>query len=315
MPLPSAIGDPLEDAFYRLATFGHTRPKLFAAASASLVGVLLLLPPAYRSYRGYLALGPGGISHNVWGWLYQGMGQLFALRDPRSTSDFEKPSPAVIARYGGSARAQKSYLDIDTTLPARQGPRPTIPGYTAPQRQTTDIASDPAATRAAQEAFLEAVAAANPDLLEIRPSALEGNETPALWAKDAVILGAKWSDPDPTKPKNQNRDQDQDQTSTKGDKTDKEKVKFPRAPVEICHAHPEASSHMQFSFGDAYWVVKAGWGERHLMAGSPAARIPPTYLIVYVPRDERELQVWKELVMAAVRFSVGEDVDVNDVKK
>lgn len=312
MPLPSAISDPLEDAFYRLAAFAHTRPTLFTTASASVVGLLLLLPPAVRSYRGYLALGPGGIPYNVWGWLYQGLGQAFAVRDPLSTRDFEKPAPAVLARYGGSARAQKSYLDIDTTLPARAGPRPTVPGYTAPQRQTTDVASaaDAAAMRATQEAFLQAVAAANPDVLEIRPSLLEGTSTPALWAKQAVVLGATLWD----------RDAADKSASAKDDNGGKrakrvKKGKLPRAPVELCHAHPEASSHMQFSFGDAYWVVKAGWGERHLLAGSPAARVPPTYLIVYAPRDEQELQVWKELVMAAVRFSVDEDVDINDVKK
>lgn len=305
MPLPSAIADPLEDAFYRLAAFAHTRPALFTTASVSAVGLCFVVPAAVRSYRGYLALGPGGIPYNVWGWLYQGLGQAFAIRDPRSTADFEKSKPAVLARYGGSTRAQRSYLDIDTTLLAREGERPTVPGYTAPQRQTTDVASDPAKTRAAQEDFLKAVAAANPSVLEIRPSLLEGTSTPALWAKDAVVLGAKMFD----KPV--------DAPTTKSGKKGKKstKAKLPRGPVEICHAHPEASSHMQFSFGDAYWVVKAGWGERHLLAGSTAAGVPPTYLIVYAPRDEKELKVWKELVMAAVRFSVDEDVDINDVKK
>ncbi|KAL1888229.1 hypothetical protein Sste5346_009703 [Sporothrix stenoceras] len=306
MPLSSAIADPLEDAFYRLAAFAHTRPTLFTTASVSAVSLCFIVPAAVRSYRGYLALGPGGIPYNVWGWLYQGLGQPFAVRDPRSTTDFEKPKSEVLARYGGSARAQKSYLDIDTTLPAREGSRPTVPGYTAPQRQTTDVASDPAKTRATQEEFLKAVAAANPTVLEIRPSQLEGTSTPALWAKDAVILGAKMFDRKPT---------DLPAKGSKKDKKSSTKAKPVRAPVEICHAHPEASSHMQFSFGDAYWVVKAGWGERHLLAGSLAAGVPPTYLIVYAPRNEKELKVWKELVMAAVRFSVDEDVDINDVRK
>lgn len=306
MPLPSAIADPLEDAFYRLAGFAHTRPALFTTVSVSAVSLCFVVPAAVRSYRGYLALGPGGIPYNVWGWLYQGLGQVFAIRDPRSTADFEKPKPAVLARYGGSTRAQRSYLDIDTTLPAREGDRPTVPGYTAPQRQTTDVASDPAKTRAAQEDFLKAIAAANPSVFEIRPSQLEGTSTPALWAKDTVLLGAKMFDKQPQ------------EAPAKGNKnTTKKSTKanLPRGPVEICHAHPEASSHMQFSLGDAYWVVKAGWGERHLLAGSTAAGVPPTYLIVYAPRDDNELKVWKELVMAAVRFSVDEDVDINDVKK
>ncbi|CAK7241677.1 MAG: hypothetical protein STHCBS139747_003145 [Sporothrix thermara] len=290
MRLPAAVEDALENAFWRLAGFAHTRPAFFTAASISVVSALALLPAAVRSYRGYLAMGPGGIPYNVWGWLLQGLAQPFALRDPRDTRAFEKPAPHVVARYGGSARAQRSYLDIDTTLPARRGPRPTVPGYTAPQRQTTETGSDPVAMRAEQEAFLRAVAAANPDDLEIRPSRLEGNATPALWAKRALQLGAAyWG------------------------AADNARTLRRRGPVEICHAHAEASAHMQFSLGDAFLVVRAGWGERHLLAGSPAARLPPTYLIVYAPRDAAELKVWKELVMAAVRFAVDEDVDVNDV--
>ncbi|CAK7218044.1 hypothetical protein SCUCBS95973_003356 [Sporothrix curviconia] len=290
MHLPAALSDALEDAFWRLTGFAHTRPALFSAASVSIVGALALLPSAVRSYRGYLAIGPGGIPHNIWGWLFQGIAQPFALRDPRDTRAFEKPAPQVVARYGGSARGQKSYLDIDTTLPARPGPRPTVPGYTAPQRQTTEMGSDPVATHAEQEAFLAAVAAANPDVLEVRPSLLEGNATPALWAKRALQLGAAYWDASDAKAMRR------------------------RGPVEICHAHAEASSHMQFSLGDAFLVVRAGWGERHLLAGSPATRVPPTYLIVYAPRDAAELKVWKELVMAAARFAVDEDVDVNDVE-
>ncbi|CAK7207621.1 hypothetical protein SEUCBS139899_010431 [Sporothrix eucalyptigena] len=290
MPLPAAIHDAFEDAFWRLTGFAHTRPALFTAASVSVVSALALLPSAVRSYRGYLAIGPGGIPHNIWGWLFQGIAQPFALRDPLNTLTFEKPTPQVLARYGGSARAQRSYLDIDTTLSAREGPRPTVPGYTAPQRQTTEISADPAAMRAEQETFLKKVAEANPEVFEIRPSLLEGNATPALWAKKALQLGEAYWDP-----------------------KDKRALRK-RGPVEVCHAHAEASSHMQFSLGDAFLVVRAGWGERHLLAGSPAARVPPTYLIVYAPRNAAELRVWKELVMAAVRFAVDEDYDVNDVK-
>ncbi|CAK7267905.1 hypothetical protein SEPCBS119000_002789 [Sporothrix epigloea] len=290
MPFSAAVADALDGVFWRLTGFAHTRPALFTAASVSVVSALALLPSAVRSYHGYLAIGPGGLPHNFWGWLYQGSAQPFAVRFPRDPSVFDNPSPAVLARYGGRPHALKSYLEADTPLTERQGPRPTVPGYTAPQRQTTEIGSDPAFMRAEQEAFLKDVAAANPGVLEIRPSLLEGNATPALWATRALQLGA-----------------------TYWDAADAEALQR-RGPVEICHAHAEASAHMQFSLGDAAVVVRSGWGEMHLLAGSRVARVPPTYLIVYAPRDEAELKIWKRLAMAAVRFAVGEEVVINDVK-
>ncbi|CAK7568686.1 MAG: hypothetical protein SEPTF4163_006686 [Sporothrix epigloea] len=290
MPFSTAVADALDSVFWRLTGFAHARPALFTAASVSVVSALALLPSAVRSYHGYLAIGPGGLPYNVWGWLYQGTAQPFAVRNPRDPSVFEKPSPEVLARYGGGTHAQRSYLGNDTPLPERQGPRPTVPGYTAPQRQTTEIGSDPATTRTEQEAFLKIVAVANPGVLEIRPSLLEGNATPALWATRALQLGAAY-----------------------WDAADADALKR-RGPVEVCHVHAEASAHMQFSLGDAAVVVRSGWGEQHLLAGSPVARVPPTYLIVYSPRDAAELKIWKRLVMAAVRFAVGKDVNIHDIK-
>ncbi|OAA62651.1 hypothetical protein SPI_04191 [Niveomyces insectorum RCEF 264] len=43
--------------------------------------------------------------------------------------------------------------------------------------------------------------------------------------------------------------------------------------MEICHVHPEGSTHMVFSLGDAYLVVRGGWGERHRL-GRRAVDVP-----------------------------------------
>lgn len=296
--LPEPVADAFADAMANLALFGHTRPKLFIATTVLTILLPFQLVAAVRSYCGYLAIGPGGIPHNLFGWCIQGIIQPFGLRNTRSPDALANPSPAVVARYGGSERATRSYRSegtIRTDSSARRGPRPTIPGYVAPQRQITDVPAAAAATRATQEAFLQALAAANPDVLTIRPSQLEGNHTPALWAKQGDALGTTlletlrrlWS-------------RSPNQAS--------------QGPVEICHAHAEASSHMQLSLADAEWVLRMGWGERHLLSGSPVMGLPPSYVIVYAPRDEDEMRVWKELAMAAARFSVGSAVDLKGVE-
>lgn len=285
MPIPSSISRPAEVAFWKLADFGHTHPHLFVAltvAGAALPPTLLsLIRSASRSYRGYLDVGRGGIPHNIFGWMVQGLGQLIAIRDPLSTLPFERPSPAVFSRYGDSGK--KSYIRAD--LPRREssgGGRPVVPAYVAPHRQISQQAKT--GTREAQNKFLQSLATENADVLEIRPSQLEGNDTPALFAKQGPKLGTPfWGSSSPS-----------------------------RGPVEIIHTHAEGSAHMIFSLEDARQVVQAGWGERHLLAGSRGAAIPVTYLIVYAPRDDVELQVWKTLALASARFCAGIDLKEAD---
>ena len=292
MPIPSSLSRSADAALHKLAGFGHAHPTLFV--TAAVAGVVL--PPtllavfrsAARSYRSYLNVGRGGIPHNIIGWMIQGLGQLIAIRDPLATLPFAKPSRAVLARYGDGG--QRSYLatdlqpragtegaDLDKATREKAG-RPIIPAFVAPQRQISQQGKP--ATRSDQDAFLQSLAAANPDMLDIRPSQLEGNETPALFAKQGRQLGTPFW-----------------RRSRSSEAA--------RGPVEIAHTHAEGSTHMIFSLPDALRVVQNGWGERHRLSGSRGAAVPLTYLIVYAPRDDAELLVWKALALASARFCVG----------
>ena len=70
---------------------------------------------------------------------------------------------------------------------------------------------------------------------------------------------------------------------------------------EFAHLHPpyDGSLHLVLPSETAEQVTAKGWGELH-----PAARmglIPPTALMVYGPRDEKELEaVWKILYASYV---------------
>lgn len=156
------------------------RQALTAAAAATTAAVTLglLLPPAVRSYQGFLALGPGGVPYNLVGWAIQGIAGLFAI-DPLDVDAVDHPPPHIRHHYGDAG--QQSYWPADEgPLPARRPPVPDIPAYTIPQRQMSDGPPDPVATREAMVAFLEALAAANPAALTVQPSHLEGVGTPAL---------------------------------------------------------------------------------------------------------------------------------------
>ena len=69
---------------------------------------------------------------------------------------------------------------------------------------------------------------------------------------------------------------------------------------EVAHIHPtDGSMHMILAPGDARAVIEAGWGERHGLAGV-AMGLPPTYTLVYAPRDERQVATIGHILVAAI---------------
>ncbi len=144
-----------------------------------------------------------------------------ARHDTISTAPFR--SAGERARYGP---AGQTLFTADAGLPAREGPRPTVPGYVAPQRQTTAPASS--VTVVAMADYLDGLARANAHALTVRPSALEGVHADALWLADAMPVPAPMA------------------ATTRG---------------EICHVHrSDGSSHMTLSLADADAAVAKGWG-------------------------------------------------------
>jgi len=239
-----------------------------------IVGMCLprFIQMGIASYRGFLALGPGGLPHNLAGWLVQGAVSFIATSDTTSTAPFR----TARARRSFAPHGGRSFLD-DGFLPLREGARPTVPSYVAPQRQTTDVAAPGAA--ADMVAFLRRVAAANPAALACRPSRLEGQGTLALWLAGPLPV-----------------------------------PRFMRRTAgETCHVHPEGSTHLILSLADAELAAEKGWAERHRVSGVMGFW-PVTYLLVYAPRDEAEMEVWKKLVMASLRFVCAGLADVKTVE-
>lgn len=230
--------------------------------TASAIGAVPLISYVIHSYRGFLALGPGGLPRNFLGWALQASLQLLSRHNVTSTALYRDPS--VIAAHGSHGRT--SFLGAEP-LPARQGDRPIVPGYVAPQRQTTEKGDEALISRL--NAFLFEVASSG-ETLEMKPSGLEGKDSVALFLKDHTSL------PDYIK-------------RTKG---------------ELAHVHSEASSHMVLSLPDAESAIRLGWAQRHKLSG--VLGLPLGYVMVYAPRDEVEYEVWGRFVLAAVAFATAE---------
>ncbi|KAG4219452.1 hypothetical protein PC116_g32068, partial [Phytophthora cactorum] len=193
----------------------------------------------------------------------------------------------VAALYGDAGAQSFFARDGDggaSTFPPRKGRRPEIPSFVAPQRQLSEQAPPP--TVAAEKAFLDALAAANPTLFEARASKLEGPLHRALWLRMP-------SDPD------------------------KKKLLQTRlgrgADGEFAHVHGEGSLHLTLSPADAKNAIEAGWAERHKLAGvwGQRAVVPWGYVMVYAPRSEEEFALMKEIILAGARYvAEGSGVEV-----
>lgn len=84
---------------------------------------------------------------------------------------------------------------------------------------------------------------------------------------------------------------------------------------ELGHIHSETSLHLYFSPADAKVIVEKGWAQRHRCArtqpwwfggGKHMWKIGDTFLIVYAPRNEEELDVLATLIKASASFMSGE---------
>jgi hypothetical protein len=74
---------------------------------------------------------------------------------------------------------------------------------------------------------------------------------------------------------------------------------------EVAHVHPsENSLHVYLSNPDARSVVEKGWGMRF----SVEWMAPPGWIMVFAPRDEKEVEVVRQVVKAAVCFATGKDL-------
>lgn len=104
----------------------HTFTPLSAIAGTLLALTAITLPVAYRDYRKFLSYGPGGVPHNVFGWVVVNLMRPLT-RETLSTTVYEEKM-----QQGKT----ESFL---ANLPAREGERPEMGSHAVPQRQMNQI--------------------------------------------------------------------------------------------------------------------------------------------------------------------------------
>jgi len=166
------------------------------------------------------------------------------------------------------------YQRAEAWLPKRSGPRPIIAGI-APQRQI-DQPGCPK-TYQALRTILKNVSIKNEEALRIGISCFEKRGL-ALFARHPI------------------------NTTCRG---------------EICHVHDsDRSLHMNLHPDDAKAVLENGWGERHPLSkgGWMKKYVPREFVMVYAPRNEKELSVVCRIIEAAGFWVTGQRFEMNGEK-
>ncbi|QIX02187.1 hypothetical protein AMS68_007704 [Peltaster fructicola] len=81
---------------------------------------------------------------------------------------------------------------------------------------------------------------------------------------------------------------------------------------EICHAHPlDGSMHLTLHPADVKIVLEARWGERHPLArgGSFEMFVPETFVMIYAPRTEQDIEAVMRIVRASVAYVGGDELE------
>ncbi|KAI1409475.1 hypothetical protein F5Y13DRAFT_90811 [Hypoxylon sp. FL1857] len=251
-----------------LQLFQQHRTLVTTTAAVLAAGTSIkLLSHIIADYNKWYALGPNGIPLNIFGYLFQSAAHPFARLDVREPAPYDQDK--LSKRYG--PLTLRSFLT--TSLKPRKGGRPEVPLYVGPHRQTTEGATP--AIRSKQEAFLHALAAANPSLIQVKPSNLEGPLFNGLWLADDIAI--------------------------------RNEIRFLHG--EFAHPHGEGSTHMVLSLVDAAAAIENGWAERHRMSGV-GPMMPWGFVMIYAPRDDEELDLWKEFLVASARYVLGGETKV-----
>ena len=82
---------------------------------------------------------------------------------------------------------------------------------------------------------------------------------------------------------------------------------------EIGHVHPDISVHLYVSPADARVLIDKRWAERHRLARKipffpgfqRVTHLASSYLMIYGPRDEAEMEVLAVVLRNSIRFMTG----------
>ncbi|KAL2067680.1 hypothetical protein VTL71DRAFT_15776 [Oculimacula yallundae] len=221
----------------------------------------------YRDYQDYLALGPGGPPYNVkgWGWITFGI-RPFAMSKTGALYVKDYPQDGV-------------HSSIEE-LPVRKGERAVLGGI-APHRQLSQ--HSPEIMRQFITNLFSNAAKQHSDLLHIQKSKYERHH-------DALFVSSEL-------------------LASRDSANIPETAQIARG--ELGHAHPDLSVHLYLRPADARRIIEKSWAERHRLAVPKTSwiknmyAVSDTYLMIYGPRNDAEMEVLRVILENSIRFMTG----------
>ena len=233
-----------------------------AALTVAPLFLTLCLTWILYDFRAWKSFGTGGTPPT-----WPGYWRMTKIRINRILSfgknDLRDPSP-----LSGNGPRFLEASSIDT----RNGDFPRVMSRTMPQRQVPYKAKEVGygvADRMTKA--IGKIAAAYPELVDLRPSKTEGGSVDAIYAKPSL----------PTL-----------KESAKGD---------PILTTEIAHVHPaDRSLHVWLTEADAKFVISKRWGLRF-----PLGWVDKGFIMVYAPRTMEEVDIVERIIKAGIANVTG----------
>ena len=201
-------------------------------------------------------------------WVALGIGGIpHTLEGYRAVKELGKQmkDPFDVGRIAGDIDKAGDIKSL-FNLPKREGQRPTIAPFAVPHRQMNQ--HNDTVIRAMQKKIFDDEVANSNNTLIYKTSYLEKNSL-GIFLKD----------------------------SASGNQTI-----VPISHAEVGHIHLfDGSMHIILSPSDTKEVIEKGWGELHGLAGQ--GRAAKTYLMIYSPKTDQELQVTKLILEAAIKYA------------
>jgi hypothetical protein len=88
---------------------------------------------------------------------------------------------------------------------------------------------------------------------------------------------------------------------------------------EVGHSHTDLSVHLYLSPPDARHIIEKSWAERHRLSVPKTSwfknkfAVADTYLMIYGPRNEDEMEVLRVILENSIRYMTGTD-DVKEIE-
>ena len=248
-------------------------PDLIArhrGATLAALGLAIVAPFAIRDYQTFLSYGPGGLPHNVVGWLIANVMRVLA-REQLSTRPYSDKS---LYLSDGSGSLPPGFP------PRRKSSRPQFGSHPVPQRQVSQLPDTE--TREMLIALFQALGeiAQDQGLVEIKQSLYE--------RRHSALFVSKKCDWHPIV------------RQTRGEITHVHAGLDGSIHVTL---HPKDCEKVI----EAEWGQRHGLSGVEMMQRIAGFSLPVNYVLVYAPRDEAELEIVLTIVRASIAFMTGSE--------